>query len=105
MWTPMVSSDRSVHTPWHDGKQPSGGVFVYPFGRRYPPLKRSVKNGDLMIAGCWNGNYAVSGRSGTSEIGSVLGQDETGPAEAVPVRGLDSDELWEVADRVSRAVN
>lgn len=94
-----------THSRLHFGKRPGGAVFVYPFGRRFPPLKLSIKDGDLMISGCWKGNFRVSGHHGFSEIASMLGQDESGPARAVPVRGLDPDEVWNVGDRVSRAVN
>ena len=87
------------------GKRPSGGLFVYPFGRRFPPFKFSVKDGQLMIAGCWKGNWKITGHPGFADIAALLGQDETGPARAVPTAGLDPDELWEVGDRVSAAVN
>lgn len=87
------------------GKRPSGALFVYPFGRRFPPFKFSVKKGQLMIAGCWKGNWKVTGHPGFAEIAALLGQDETGPTRAVPTAGLDPDELWEVGDRVSAAVN
>lgn len=87
------------------GKRPSGALFVYPFGRRFPPYKFSVKDGRLMIAGCWKGNWKISGHPGFTEIAAFLGQDESGPARAVPTAGLDPDELWDIGDRVSRAVN
>lgn len=94
-----------THSRLHYGKRPNGSVFVYPFGRRFPPLKLWVKNGSLMVAGCWTGNWKISGHAGFSEIASILGQDESGPARAVPAAVLDPDELWEVAERVSRAIN
>lgn len=87
------------------GKKPGGALFVYPFGRRFPPFKLSVKNGQLMVAGCWKGNFKASGHPGFGEIASLLGQNESGPAKAVQAAGLDPDELWAVGDRVSRAVN
>jgi hypothetical protein len=87
------------------GKRPGGAVFVYPFGRRFPPFKFSIKNGQLMISGCWRGNFKATGHPGFAEIASLLGQDGKGPARAVPVFGFDADELWNVGDRVSRAVN
>ncbi|MEW2481729.1 hypothetical protein AB0876_19260 [Mycobacterium sp. NPDC049093] len=87
------------------GKRPNGALFVYPFGRRFPPFKLLVKDGRLMVAGCWKGNWTVTGHSGFAEIAALLGQDETGPAKAVATAGLDPDELWGVGDRVSAAVN
>ncbi len=59
-----------------------------------------------MISGCWKGNFKVSGHPGFAEIATLLGQDESGPAKAVPVAGLDPDEVWQIGgDRVSRAIN
>lgn len=94
-----------THSRLHFGKTPGGAVFVYPFGRRFPPFKFSIDDGCLMISGCWKGNFKVSGHAGFAEIATLLGQDENGPASAVPVTGLDPDEVWNVGDRVSRAVN
>ena len=82
-----------THSRLHFGKRPSGAVFVYPFGRRFPPFKFSVKDGRLMISGCWKGNFKVTGHPGFAEIGSLLGQDEKGPASAVATAGLDPDEV------------
>ncbi|EME17460.1 hypothetical protein [Rhodococcus triatomae] len=96
---------QGTHSRLHYGKQPRGGVFVYPFGRRFPPFKFTVKDGALMIAGCWTGNFGATGHSGFAEIASLLGQDHGGPARALPVFGLDPEKLWEVGDSVSRAVN
>lgn len=93
------------HSRLYFGKRPGGAVFFYPFGRRFPPFKLSVKNGELMISGCWKGNFSVTGHSGFGELASMLGQDDQGPASAVPVAGLDPDVLWKVADGVSRAIN
>lgn len=87
------------------GKRPTGWVFVYPFGRRFPPFRFSVKEGRLMISGCWKGNWKVTGHPGFAEIAAILDQDVSGPARAVPIAGLDPDELWAVGDRVSTAVN
>jgi len=96
---------EGTHARLTFGKKPGGALFVYPFGRRFPPLKFSVKNGQLLVAGCWKGNFKASGHPGFGEIASLLGQNEAGPAKAVPVAGLDPDELWALGDRVSRAVN
>ncbi|OBB19764.1 hypothetical protein A5761_00765 [Mycolicibacterium setense] len=96
---------QGSHSRLTFGKRPNGALFVYPFGRRFPPFKFSVKDGQLMIAGCWKGNWKVTGHLGFADIATLLGQDETGPARAVPTAGLDPDELWEVGDRVSAAVN
>nr|WP_228768677.1 hypothetical protein [Mycolicibacterium malmesburyense] len=96
---------QGTHARLTFGKRPGGAVFVYPFGRRFPPYKFSIKDGRLMISGCWKGNFKAAGHPGFAEIASLLGQDESGPARAVPVAGLDPDELWEVGDSVSRAVN
>lgn len=96
---------EGTHARLTFGKKPGGALFVYPFGRRFPPFKFSVKNGQLLVAGCWKGNFKAAGHRGFGEIASLLGQNESGPAKAVPVTGLDPDELWAVGDRVSRAVN
>ncbi|WNG83733.1 hypothetical protein C6A86_008795 [Mycobacterium sp. ITM-2016-00316] len=96
---------QGTHSRLHYGKRPSGYLFVYPFGRRFPPFKLSIKDGNLMISGCWKGNFKHSGSHGFAEIASMLGQDERGPARVVPVRGLDPDDVWAVGDRVSQAVN
>ncbi|SEH47781.1 hypothetical protein SAMN04489835_0267 [Mycolicibacterium rutilum] len=96
---------QGTHARLTFGKRPGGAVFVYPFGRRFPPFKFSIKDGRLMISGCWKGNFKVSGHPGFAEIATLLGQDESGPAKAVPVAGLDPDEVWQIGDRVSRAIN
>lgn len=96
---------RGKHSRLHFGKRPGGAVFFYPYGRRFPPFKLAVKTGELFISGCWKGNFAVTGHSGFAELASMLGQDERGSASAVSVAGLDPDELWEVAENVSRAIN
>ncbi len=99
------SLPKGRHSRLHFGKRPGGAVFFYPYGRRFPPFKLAVKDGELVISGCWKGNFKVSGHSGFSELASMLGQDESGSASAVPVAGLDPDELWAVAENVSRAIN
>lgn len=96
---------QGTHARLTFGKKPGGALFVYPFGRRFPPFKFSVKNGQLLVSGCWKGNFKAAGHPGFGEIASLLGQNESGPAKAVPVAGLDPDELWAVGDRVSSAVN
>jgi hypothetical protein len=35
----------------------------------------------------------------------MLDLDERGPETAVPVASLDPDEVWEVGERVSQAIN
>ncbi len=87
------------------GKRTRGAMFVYPFGRRFPPFKFSVRDGELMIAGCWKGNWKVTGHPGFAEIAALLDQDDSGPARAVSTAGLDPDELWEIGERVSSAIN
>jgi hypothetical protein len=99
------SLPKGRHSRLHFGRRPGGAVFFYPYGRRFPPFKLAVKDGELVISGCWKGNFKVSGHSGFSELASMLGQDESGSASAVPVAGLDPDELWAVAENVSRAIN
>lgn len=87
------------------GKRPGGAVFVYHFGRRHPPYKFSVKNGNLMIAGCWTRFPKVEGDPGFADLASMLNLDEKSSAKAVPVAGLDPDDVWEVGETVSRAIN
>jgi hypothetical protein len=96
---------KGPHSRLHFGKRPGGAVFFYPYGRRFPPFKLAVKVGELLISGCWKGNFKVTGPSGFADLASMLGQDESGPASAVSVAGLDPDEVWEVAENVSRAIN
>lgn len=86
------------------GKRPGGGLLVYPFARRFPPFKFTIKDGQLMISGCWT-RFKSAHHPGFAEIAALLGQDETGSGSAVPVSGLDPGELWAVGDRVSEAVN
>lgn len=88
------------------GQRPRGGMFVYPFMRRFPPYKFKVDAGQLMIAGCWKSNFkGVSGHPGFAELAEMLGLDHTGSAPWTPVSGLDPDKLWEVGERVSLAIN
>jgi hypothetical protein len=35
----------------------------------------------------------------------MLDLDEKGSASDVPIAGLDADEVWEVGERVSQAIN
>jgi hypothetical protein len=87
------------------GVRPGGNMFVYPFGRGYPPFKFSVKAGRLLISGCWKQFEGLKGHKGFAEIASVLNLDENGPASSVSVAGLDANEVWEVGERVSKAIN
>ncbi len=96
---------KGKHSRLHFGKRPGGAVFFYPYGRRFPPFKLVVKGGELLISGCWRGNFEVTGHPGFAELASMLGQDERGSASAVSVAGLNPDELWEVAENVSHAIN
>lgn len=96
---------KGIHVRLYFGKRPGGAMFVYPFGRRHPPFKFSVKNGQLMIAGCWTGFPGVKGHPGFAALATMLDLDESGPATAVPVAGLDADEVWEVGETVSQAIN
>ncbi|MFV8315704.1 hypothetical protein [Mycobacterium sp. 23] len=93
------------HARLYFGKRPGGAVFFFPYGRHFPPFKLAVRAGELLISGCWKGNFAVTGHPGFAALATLLGQDERGPASAVPVAGLDPDELWGVAEDVSRAIN
>ncbi|WP_236949177.1 hypothetical protein [Mycolicibacterium goodii] len=96
---------RGPQPPLVFGKRPRGGMFVYPFGRRNPPFTFPVKNGQLMIAGCWNRFPAVKGHPGFAPLAALLDLDENGPATAVPVAGLDADDVWKVGETVSQAIN
>ncbi len=88
------------------GQRPRGGMFVHPFMRKYPPYKFMISNsGQLMVAGCWKGNFGATGHPGFAELASMLGLDHTGPASWSLVSGLDPGKLWEVGERVSRAIN
>ena len=87
------------------GKRPGGAMFVYQFGRRHPPYKFSIRKGQLMIAGCWTKFPQVEGDPGFADLASMLNLDEKGSAKAVPVSGLDPDEVWEIGETVSRAIN
>ena len=87
------------------GKRPGGAMFVYHFGRRHPPYKFSIKKGQLMIAGCWTRFPQVEGDPGFADLASMLNLDEKKSAKAVPVSGLDPDEVWAVGETVSRAIN
>jgi hypothetical protein len=46
------------------GRSPRGAMFVYPFGRRHPRFKFSVKDGQLLISGCWNTFEDLKGHPG-----------------------------------------
>lgn len=96
---------KGIHVRLYFGKRLSGAMFVYPFGRRHPPFKFSVKAGQLMISGCWTGFPRVKGHPGFADLATMLDLDENGPATAVPVAGLDPDEVWKVGETVSRAIN
>jgi hypothetical protein len=87
------------------GKRPGGAMFVYQFGRRHPPYKFSIRKGRLMIAGCWTRFPQVEGDPGFADLASMLNLDEKSSAKAVPVSGLDPDEVWEIGETVSRAIN
>lgn len=87
------------------GTRPGGHMFVYPCGRRFPPFKFKVKDGQLLISGCWSEFDILKGHRGFAEIASMLDLDEMGPASSVSVAGLDANEVWEVGERVSKAIN
>lgn len=87
------------------GARPGGHMFIYPFGRRFPPFKFKVKDGRLLISGCWSEFPILRGHPGFAELASMLGLDEAGPASSVSVVGLDASEIWAVGDRVSQAIN
>lgn len=96
---------KGIHVRLYFGKRPGGAMFVYPFGRRHPPFKFSVKNGRLMISGCWTKFPQVNGHHGFGALASMLDLDERGPETAVLVAGLDADEVWQVGETVSHAIN
>jgi hypothetical protein len=96
---------KGSHPPLYFGMQPGGWMFVYPFGRRHPPFKFSIRQGQLMISGCWTRFPRVVGHPGFAPLASMLDLDEKGPASDVPVTGLDADEVWEVGEKVSKAIN
>ncbi|BBX24033.1 hypothetical protein MTER_34440 [Mycolicibacter terrae] len=88
------------------GQYPGGALFVYPSMRRYPPYKFKIaRSGQLLISGCWKSNFKVTGHPGFAELASLLDLDHTGSAPWNPVSGLDADELWDVGERASRAIN
>jgi len=96
---------KGTYEPLIFGKRPGGWMFVYPFGRRHPPYKFSIRQGQLMIAGCWTKFPKVAGHPGFAVLASMLDLDEKGPAPDVPVAGLDADEVWKVGEKVSQAIN
>ena len=96
---------KGPHSHLYFGKRPGGAMFVYPFARRHPPFKFSVRDGQLMISGCWTKFPKVKGHPGFADLASMLDLDEGGPETAVPVAGLDADEMWAVGETVSRAIN
>jgi hypothetical protein len=100
-----VLPSRGTYPPLIFGKRPGGWMFVYPFGRRHPPYKFSIRQGQLMISGCWTKFPSVAGHPGFADLASMLDLDEKGSAPDVPVAGLDADEVWEVGERVSQAIN
>ncbi len=96
---------KGTYKPLIFGKAPLGWMFVYPFGRRHPPFKFSIRQGQLMIAGCWTKFPKVANHPGFAPLAAMLDLDEAGSAPDVPVAGLDADEVWAVGDKVSQAIN
>jgi hypothetical protein len=96
---------RGTYKPLILGKRPLGSMFVYPFGRRHPPYKFSIRQGQLLISGCWTKFPKVKGHPGFGDLAALLDLDEKGPETAVPVAGLDADEVWAVGEKVSQAIN
>lgn len=96
---------RGTYKPLILGKRSGGSMFVYPFGRRHPPYKFTIRQGQLMISGCWTKFPKVKGHPGFADLASMLDLDEKGPETAVPVAGLDADEVWEAGEKVSQAIN
>jgi len=96
---------KGKYPPLVLGMRPGGGIFVYPFGRRHPPFKFLLKQGNLMISGCWSKFPAVKGHAGFGALAEMLDLDEKGPERAVPVAGFDADEVWNIGERVSQAIN
>lgn len=96
---------KGTYPPLFFGMQPGGWMFVYPFGRRHPPFKFSIRQGQLMISGCWTKFPKIVGHPGFAPLAAMLDLDEKGPASDVPVASLDPDEVWEVGEKVSQAIN
>lgn len=96
---------RGSHSPLFFGVSPGGWMFVYPFGRRYPPYKFSIRQGQLMISGCWTRFPGITNHPGFAPLAEMLDLDEKGSAPDVPVADLDPDELWGVGETVSQAIN
>ena len=101
----MQQPQKGPHEHLYFGKRPGGAMFVYPFARRHPPFKFSIRDGRLLVSGCWTKFPKVKGHPGFGELASMLDLDERGPETAVPVACLDPDEVWEVGERVSQAIN
>lgn len=96
---------KGSHSPLFFGVRPGGWMFVYPFGRRYPPYKLSIRQGQLMISGCWTRFPGVTNHPGFAPLAALLDLDEKGSAPDVPVAGLDPEEVWQVGETVSQAIN
>lgn len=94
------------HDVVYYASRPKGGVFFYPFGLRHPPFQLLIGRDDrLMVRGNWRTFPKVAGHDGFTELAAMLGQDQSSGARSVPVDGLDADDLWDVAERVSRLIN
>ena len=92
--------------PLSYGTRPGGGVFFYLLGLRHPPFALSLNaDGRLTVKGNWQGFPKVAGHTAFAELAAMLRQRESGPARYVPVENLDPDALWNVAERVARAIN
>ena len=100
------SQHLGSHDPLWFGVRPGGGMFVFPFGYRHPPLQFAINGaGRLTIRGCWQRFAEVARHPGFAELAAMLGQDENGPTRFVPVAELDPDVVWEVAERAAHAIN
>lgn len=89
---------------WFGAKR-GGSMFVHPCGRSFAPFKLSIRQGRLLIAGCWTVYAKAKNDPGFADLAGMLQLSEQGPASFVPVFGLDPDEVWEVWERVSQAIN
>ena len=88
---PEISSSASVSSIW--------------ISEPTVPFKFKVKDERLLISGCWSEFETIQGHRGFAEIASLLDLDEKGPASSVAVEGLEAQKVWEVGERVSRAIN
>lgn len=97
---------RGVHELLWFGLKPYGGVFIYPYGLRYPPIQLRVNNaGQLMVFGHWTQFEAVAHHEGFAELARLLGQEHTGGSRSVSAESLPLDQLWRAVLECAEAIN